>query len=368
MSELFSPANIAGMSLRNRTVRSATWEGIAADNGEVTPQLIDLMATLAANDIGLIITGHAFVSLEGQAGPWQMGVHDDSMLEGLTAMADAVHAQGGHIALQIAHAGCYGAQPLSGLEAIGPSAMDGSKAPVCRAMTTADIRQVTASFAAGAVRAKKAGFDAVQIHAAHGYLLSEFLSPYFNRRTDEYGGPVENRARLVLEVYRAIRAAVGPDYPILIKLNSEDFVKGGVKVEDMLTVSGMLEQAGIDAVEMSGGTIYASGDMSSLRPGRLDTPDREVFYRKAAELFKQRLTVPLILVGGILSFEVAEALLTEGTADFVALSRSLIREPDLIRRWHQGDHGKARCLLCNGCLGPIMQGQGPRCILEKKAV
>jgi 2,4-dienoyl-CoA reductase-like NADH-dependent reductase (Old Yellow Enzyme family) len=368
MTKLFSPASIGGMLLSNHTVRSATWEGIAADNGATTPQLIDLMATLAANDIGLIITGHAFVSPEGRACPWQMGVHDDSMLEGLTAMAAAVHAQGGRIALQIAHAGCYGAQTLSGLEPIGPSAMDGSKAPVCRAMTAADIRQVIESFAAGALRAKKAGFDAVQIHAAHGYLLSEFLSPYFNRRTDEYGGPVENRSRLVLEVYRAIRDAVGPDYPVLIKLNSEDFVEGGVKVEDMLTVAGMLQQAGIDAVEMSGGTIYASGEMSSLRPGRIDTPDREVYYRQAAGLFKQRLSVPLILVGGILSFEVAEALLTEGTADFVALCRSLIREPDLVRRWHQGDHGKARCLLCNGCLGPIMQGQGPRCILEKPAV
>lgn len=228
MTKLFSAANIGSMSLRNRTVRSATWEGLAADDGAATPQLIDLMTNLADNDIGLIITGHAFVSPEGRACPWQMGVHDDSMLESLTTMADAVHAQGGSIALQIAHAGCYGAQPLSGLEPIGPSSMDGSKAPVCRAMTAADIRQVTQAFAAAARRAQKAGFDAVQIHAAHGYLLSEFLSPYFNQRTDEYGGPVENRARLVLEVFQAIRAAVGSGYPILIKLNSEDFVEGGV--------------------------------------------------------------------------------------------------------------------------------------------
>ncbi|ABA87332.1 NADH-dependent flavin oxidoreductase, Oye family [Syntrophotalea carbinolica DSM 2380] len=366
MSKLFSPAVIGGMALRNRTVRSATWEGMAADDGAATPELIDLMASLARNDVGLVITGHAFVSSEGQAGPWQLGVHDDSMLEGLTAMAGAVHAQGGRIALQIAHAGCYGAHELSGQEAMGPSAMDGSKAPVCHAMTAADIRRVVEAFAAAALRAKKAGFDAVQIHAAHGYLLSEFLSPYFNQRTDEYGGPVENRAKLVLEVLQAVRKAVGPDYPVLIKLNSEDFVEGGVTVEDMLKVAERLQQAGIDAVEMSGGTIYASGDMSSLRPGRLDTPDTEVFYRKAAELFKQRLTVPLILVGGILSYEVAETLLTEGTADFIALCRSLIREPDLIRRWHRGDRSKARCLLCNGCLGPIMQGRGPLCILDNR--
>lgn len=364
MMKLFSPAAIGGMSLRNRTVRSATWEGLAADNGSATPQLIDLMATLAHNNIGLIITGHAYVSGEGQAGPWQLGVHDDRMLEGLTTMVDAVHAEGGCIALQIAHAGCYGAQPLSGLEAVGPSAMDGSKAPACRAMTDADIRLITEAFANGALRAQQAGFDAVQIHAAHGYLLSEFLSPYFNQRTDSYGGSVENRARLVLEVYQAIRSAVGPDYPVLIKLNSDDFVENGVTIEDMLAVAEMLQQAGIDAVEMSGGTIYASGKMSSLRPGRLDTPDREVYYRQAAKMFKQRLSVPLILVGGILSCEVAETLLTERTADFVALSRSLIREPDLARRWQEGDHSKARCVLCNGCLGPIMTGKGPICVLD----
>lgn len=364
MSKLLLPASIGSMSLRNRTVRSATWEGMAADDGSATPQLIDLMKTLAGNDVGLIITGHAFVSPEGRACPRQMGVHHDTMLAGLTDMAAAVHAQGGRIALQIAHAGCYGAHQLSGQEAIGPSAMDGIKAPVCRAMSADDIRRVTDAFAAAAVRAQKAGFDAVQIHAAHGYLLSEFLSPYFNGRTDGYGGPVENRARMVLEVYRAIRAAVGPDYPVLIKLNSEDFVGGGVTVEDMLTVAELLQLAGIDAIEMSGGTIYASGDLSSLRPGRLDTPDREVYYRKAAERFKQRLTVPLILVGGILSYEVAGGLLTGGTADFVAFCRSLISEPDLIRRWYEGDHGKARCLLCNGCLGPIMEGKGLRCVLD----
>jgi 2,4-dienoyl-CoA reductase-like NADH-dependent reductase (Old Yellow Enzyme family) len=365
MTKLFSPAAIWSMPLRNRTVRSATWEGLAADNGAATPALIDLMTRLAGNEIGLIISGHAYVSREGQAGPWQLGIHDDSILGSLTAMADAVHTQGGHIALQIAHAGCYSAQPLSGLEAMGPSAMDGSRSPVCRAMTEEDIRYVTEAFANGARRARTAGFDAVQIHAAHGYLLSEFLSPYFNRRTDSYGGSLENRARLVLEVYQAVRAAVGSNYPILIKLNSEDFVEGGVTIEAMLAVADMLQTAGIDAVELSGGTLYASGDMSSLRPGRLDTPDQEAYYRKAARRFKQRLSVPLILVGGILSFEVVEALLTDGTADFVALCRSLIREPDLIRRWHQGDRGKARCLLCNGCFGPIMQGQGPRCILEQ---
>lgn len=364
MAKLFSPASIGSMSLRNRTVRSATWEGMAGDDGSATPQLIELMAALARNRVGLVITGHAYVSAEGQAGPWQLGAHHDGMHKGLTAMAEAVHAQGGRIALQIAHAGCYGAHQLSGREAMGPSAMDGSKAPTCRAMTTEDIRRITHAFAAAARRAQTAGFDAVQIHAAHGYLLSEFLSPYFNRRTDEYGGPVENRARMVLDVYQAVRNAVGEDFPILIKLNSEDFVEGGVTVEDVLKVAELLQQAGIDAVEMSGGTIYASGDMSSLRPGRLDTPDREVYYRKAAERFKQCLTVPLILVGGILSLEIAESLLDDGTADYVAFCRSLISEPDLIRRWQEGDRKKARCLLCNGCLDPIMQGKGPRCILN----
>ena len=201
------------MTLSNRFVRSATWEGLAGDNGSVTPRLIDTANELVQGDIGLIITGHAFVSPEGRAGKWQLGIYSDDLIPGLAEMTSSVHRLGGKIAAQLAHAGAHAAHHLSGLKPIGPSVPSGSSEPACQEMTDHDIKAVVDAFAAAALRSKTAGFDAVQIHAAHGYLLSQFLSPYFNKRKDKYGGNIENRARLALEVVKAVRSAVGPDFP-----------------------------------------------------------------------------------------------------------------------------------------------------------
>ncbi len=365
MSKLFDKSVIKSMELANRFVRSATWEGMAGVDGSCTPALINLTARLAEGEVGLIITGHAFIAPEGQAGPWQIGVHRDAMLTGLSDMAAAVHRGCGKIALQIAHAGCYGFTSGTGLEAVGPSPGIPEKIPACRELGREEIAGIVAAFGAAAGRAKAAGFDAVQIHAAHGYLLSEFLSPFFNRRTDEYGGPVENRARIVLEVLESVRAAVGKEYPVLIKINSQDFVPGGLTVDDMLVVAGLLERGGVDAVEMSGGTIYASGQFSAIRTGVLARPEEEVYYRDAALRFKRSLSVPLMLVGGIRSLEVAEALVDEGVADYVSLCRPLIREPGLVGRWRSGDRRKAGCLSENACFEPLMKGEGLGCPVKR---
>ena len=208
--------------------------------------------------------------------------------------------------------------------------------------------QIAAAFGDCAERAKAAGFDGVQIHAAHGYLLSQFLSPYYNKRTDQYGGSIENRARIVIETLHSIRKAVGAEYPVLIKLNAEDFLQGGFTMEEMLQVASLLEQAGIDAIEMSGGTI-ASGALMPIRPG-IREREKEVFYREAAIRFKEKIGVPLLLVGGIRSFEVCEELVEKGCADYLSLSRPLICESNLIERWKSGDSAKSACLSCNGCL------------------
>jgi 2,4-dienoyl-CoA reductase-like NADH-dependent reductase (Old Yellow Enzyme family) len=254
MSVLFEPAVINHMSLPNRFVRSATWEAMATTDGICTSRLIDMMAKLAEGDVGLIVTGHSYVSREGQAGPWQMGIHNEATLPGLTQMAEAVRRQGGKIAVQLAHAGAVANTSLSGTEAIGPSVIqENDKAP-CREMNQEDIERIVSAFGEAAARAKRSGFDAVQIHAAHGYLLSQFLSPATNHRTDLYGGTLSNRARITLEVLRSVRHSVGPDYPVLIKINSEDFVEGGFSVEEMLEFSALLEEAGVDAVELSGAT------------------------------------------------------------------------------------------------------------------
>lgn len=365
MAKLFEKSVIKSMELDNRFVRSATWEGMAGTDGSCTQPLIDLTAALAEGGGGLIITGHAFVSPEGQAGPWQIGVHRDDLLPGLAGMADAVHRAGGKIALQIAHAGCYGFASGTGIEAVGPSCGIPDKTPPCRELTREEIGGIRAAFGRAAGRAKSAGFDAVQIHAAHGYLLSEFLSPFFNRRNDEYGGPVENRARIVLEVLESVRQEVGDDYPVLIKINSQDFIDGGFSVDDMLVVAALLEKGGVDAIEMSGGTIYASGELSAIRTGVLATPEEEVYYRDAALRFKQEIAVPLMLVGGVRSLEVAEALVEDGVTDYVSLCRPLIREPGLVNRWRSGDRRKAGCLSENACFGPLMKGEGLVCPLKK---
>jgi 2,4-dienoyl-CoA reductase-like NADH-dependent reductase (Old Yellow Enzyme family) len=366
MPKLFEQTSINNLALANRFVRSATWEGMAEVDGSCSPGLIDLTAHLAEGDVGLIITSHAYVSPEGQAGPWQMGVHSDGMLPGLSRMTDAVHGAGGKVVMQLAHAGCYSAAQITGQEPLGPSVSDSGKVPRCREVTKEEIRLICEAFGRGAARAKTAGFDGVQIHAAHGYLLSEFLSPFFNRRSDDYGGSVENRARIVLDVLRSIRATVGDGYPVLIKLNSEDFIDGGLSVDEMLSVAELLEKAGIDAVEMSGGTIYASGEYSSIRQGDPDAPEKEVYYRDAAVRFKERIAVPLLLVGGIRSLEVAEGLIDGGVADFISLSRPLIREPGLVRRWREGDRRRAACLSENACFGPLLKGEGLFCALDRK--
>lgn len=215
------------------------------------------------------------------------------------------------------------------------------------------------------MRAKKAGFDGVQIHAAHGYLLSQFLSPFFNKRKDAYGGNIENRARLVLEILKNIRASVGHDFPVLIKINSEDFLDGGLTVDDMLHVAAFLEQVDIDAIELSGGTAY-SGKRIQARIVKIDTKEKEVFYRAAAKRYKERIRVPLMVVGGIRSYEVAERLVEKGMADYISMCRPFIREPQLVNRWKQGDTSKAKCLSDNLCFKPLREGKGIYCVVEEK--
>ena len=366
MAELFEQTSINNMSLANRFVRSATWEGLADKDGSVTHRLIEMMVELARGEVGLIISGYTFVSPEGRSNPGQLAVYDDRFLPGLRDMVRAVHAVGGKIALQAVHGGCSANSELSGLEPVGPSAREQDGRPRCRPAGREDIAAIGSAFARAAGRAKQAGFDAVQLHAAHGFLLSQFLSPAFNQRKDEYGGTLENRARFLLEVVRGVREEVGPDYPVLLKINSEDFLDGGMTREEAVKVSGMLEKASIDAIELSGGTVASPQKFLPPRPGRLKTPEQEVYYREAGRLYKQRVGIPLMLVGGIRSYEVAERLVQEGTADYISMSRPLICEPGLVKRWREGDRRTAECLSDNACFAPGLEGKGIYCVTMAK--
>jgi len=367
MPELFDRVSINGMAPANRFVRSATWEGLASREGSVTPKLTKMMVELARGEVGLIISGYTFVSPEGQSSPGQLAIHDDRFVAGLRGMIQAVHEAGGKIALQIVHAGRFADPALTGLQPIGPSAVTQDGQTTCRAMSKPDIANIVSAFTQAVVRAKQAGFDAIQLHAAHGFLFSQFLSPALNQRTDEYGGTLENRARFLLEAVRSIRKAAGPAYPLLVKLNSEDFLEGGLTRDEAVQVAAMLEVASIDAIEFSGGTVASPEKFMPVRPGKPNSPQDEVFYREAAKLYKARVRIPLMLVGGIRSYETANDLVHRGVADYISLGRPLICEPGLVKRWHNGDRRVSECGSCNGCFAPAGDGRGVYCVaMEKK--
>lgn len=363
MSKLFETTEINGMVFKNRFVRSATWEGMAGDDGSCTPELADLMVKLAAGGIGLIITSHAYVAKKGQAGPWQLGIYKDDLISGLREMTGRVHDKGGRIVAQISHAGFFANPKLIGETPAGPSAVSGFTKKPRQEMSVQDIREAVEAFGLGAARIKKAGFDGIQIHAAHGYMLSQFLSPAFNKRNDPYGGDAENRIRIVREVLGAVREHVGLDYPVLIKMNSRDFLADGVELEDSVATGQILKEAGLDAIELSGGTLV-SGDLNPSRTGIL-SEEKEAYFRDAAVAFKNAVDLPLILVGGIRSFHVAEQLISDNIADYISMSRPFIREPGLVNRWQSGDHSKATCLSDGKCFEPALGGKGIYCVVEK---
>jgi len=358
----YERTRIRNMELKNRFVRSATIMRMANEDGSCTSPLVETMRTLSSGGVGLAITGYAYVTRGGKSNLNQLGCYSDDLIPGLTRMTSAVHSAGAKVALQIVHCGLFSRPELTGEPVIGPSVMEGDGGPVGVEMTGAEIRATTTAFGAAAARGKASGFDAVQVHAAHGYLLSQFLSPYFNKRKDQYGGSVESRARFLVEVVHDVRDAVGPDYPILVKMNAEDRLEGGLVVRDMVAIARMLQSAGVDAIEISGGTAlaFARKEMNSA-PFRIGT-DEVVYWRAAAEAYKAEVDVPLMLVGGIRSYETATELVRDGIADYISLSRPLIREPGLIERWRSERAGRSKCVSDNACLSSGRDGNGVRCV------
>jgi len=366
MAGLFEETGIKNMTLKNRFVRSATWTGLASADGGATDKLTALLTELAEGGVGLILTGHAFVSPGGRVAATQLGIDTDGHVPALKTMVARVHDAGGKIAMQLSHGGRY-ALKLPGFTRLAPSTVESRGEVRCKGMTEAEIRRVAAEFGDAARRAGEAGFDAIQIHAAHGYLLSQFLSPFYNKRTDAYGGPVENRARFLLEAVEATRREAGEAFPILVKLNAQDFLEGGFTVDDMVETAVLLEKAGVDAVEMSGGNQMGgvTGDLSPARKGRPRRGEGP-YYLDEARRFRARTNLPLMLVGGFRSMEWAEKVLAEGIADYISLCRPLIREPGLINRWMSGDRVDSTCVSDNGCFKPGKDGEGVYCVLDKR--
>jgi len=364
MNSLFDQTTINGLTLKNRIARSATWEGMCETNGRPGPKLISCYRDLARGGVGLIITGYAFVSPEGKQLPGKMGVHTADFADIMQEMTKAVHDEEGKICIQLVHAGGQTDAANAGRKPLAPSAVKIDQYPEMPvAMTREDINRITAAFGDGARRAKNWGFDAVQLHGAHGYLINQFLSPLANQRQDEYGGTLENRCRFLVETYQAVRTAVGPDFPVMVKLNGSDNLAGGLSPEEAVFAAKTLDKAGIDCIEVSGGTP-ASGDQSPARL-KIDAPEKEAYNLALAEQIHSSVTCPIMVVGGFRSFAVAEKTVQQ-SADYVSMARPFIREPGLVRRWQEGDRSPARCISCNGCFKPGLKEGGIYCVVEKK--
>jgi 2,4-dienoyl-CoA reductase-like NADH-dependent reductase (Old Yellow Enzyme family) len=364
MYEVFEPVQIGLLTARNRIVRSATWLGVVAEDGTVTAEAVRRYAELAAGGAGLVLTGYASVSPEGRQLPRMLGAHDDGFVPGLTRLAEAVRENGALAALQLFHAGGQTrSEWIGGRDPVAPSFVPHPQYPeMPRELSAGEIARIVADFGRAARRAQAAGFDLVQIHAAHGYLINQFLSPGTNQRRDRYGGDLRGRFRFLQEVVASVQGATDGELPAAVKLNGNDFLPDGFGTDGACRVAEWLELRGLCFLEISGGTS-ASGEQGPTRTG-VEPGKGEAYFRDLADAVKRRVSCPVALVGGLQSLETLEALLTEGTADLFSISRPLIWEPGLPNRWASGDRAPARCIRCNGCFGPGLAGEGVRCVMR----
>ena len=346
MKRIFESINLGGLTLKNRVIRSATLEGVGDENGELTPEYLRVYENLACGGAGALITGMISIDENSSVFPRMIKAYREGFISDFSELTRIVHQNDCKIIVQLSHCGVK-ATPDNGNNPVGPSdAMTRNPNKPAIGMSKENIQNVVGKFSEAALCCKDAGADAVQIHSAHGYLLSQFLSPYYNKRRDEYGGSIENRARIVFEVYRDIRSAVGNDYPIFIKINSEDNVEGGLTRQDSLWVCSELEKLGINGIEVSCGLAISAESSSSQK---IENENDEGIFGDNALMFAEKLKVPIISVGGYRTPELIEMWLNKGNIQAISMCRPLVSEPDLPNRWKAGDLQKARCVSCNKC-------------------
>lgn len=352
MKTLFDKTKINNTEIKNRFVRSATWEAMADDEGHMTERLMKVYEDLAKDEVGLIITSWTFVTEYEQPNRKMLGIYDDSFIHEYRKLSEMVHSYGSKIVMQMSYGGSQsGFNAMRGREVLGPSAVpEISSGIVPKEMTKEDIKSLVKAFGDAAYRAEKAGFDGIQLQACHGFLLGQFMNPYHNRRKDEYGGSIENRSRILFEIYEEMRNRTGDEFLLLIKMNCSDFMDDGkgLTFEESKQVAKMLSNFGIDAIEISGGTFSLA---SSVQPimDEIDSYEQEAYFREYAEEIAREIDIPVILVGGIKSLEVMEEILETSDIEYFALCRPLMREPDLIKRWKNGDRAKSKCISCMNC-------------------
>jgi 2,4-dienoyl-CoA reductase-like NADH-dependent reductase (Old Yellow Enzyme family) len=361
INKLFESTKVGGIVVKNRIFRSATYEG-TAENGKISKQILDTYSKLADGGVGLIITGYMCVSKTDNPGSKTVMITNDSFIQDLRKLTDTVHNKGVKIVAQLNHTTSQIYFQPQGY-VYGPSnIVDPITGITTIPLSIKQISELIIEFGDAAIRAKTAGFDGVQIHCAHGYLLNRFLSPVFNKRSDKYGGTLQNNLNIVLEILEEIKRRCGEDFPVWVKLNCSDFynTKEEVDNETFLFNSRELSLKGIDAIEVSGGTPF--GQYQSSR-----SKEHEAYHLDCAIKLQNSVNASVILVGGLRKIDIIEHIISDMEIDAVSLCRSLIREPDLINRWERGDKKVADCVACNGCFNP----QGAKCFFllskEEKA-
>jgi 2,4-dienoyl-CoA reductase-like NADH-dependent reductase (Old Yellow Enzyme family) len=374
MSILFEPKSIGRITVKNRLVRAPTVEKLASDDGQCTPKLMDLYTRLAEGGVGMVITGGAYPQSNGKALPRQIGLHRDEVIGGYKKLTDRMHQYEVKIIAQLVHCGRQGTAEVLGETPIAPSAVPNVLGVTPIPMNSTQISETIDNFIKAAERAKWAGFDGVQIHAAHGYLIHEFLSSRTNKRRDPWGGSPANRMRFLRKIYQGMRQRLGNEYPILLSINSNDFLPDGLGAEEAAEIAERMSILGVDAIEPSAGTwethfhmsrgdipqnywLYARAEWEERErtKARLCRMAKEVSFKEAYHLefarkIKKKIRCPLILAGGLRTVKIMEKILGEGEADFVALCRPLIRDPEFPNLIRRGLAARSSCINCNLCL------------------
>ncbi|MBN1233877.1 MAG: NADH:flavin oxidoreductase [Candidatus Coatesbacteria bacterium] len=348
LKNAFTPFKAGGIEAKNRFFRSATWLGLAAENGEVTQELTKRYSDLVRGDVGFIWTGLVSVSPEGVNLPRMLQLHSKQHIDSLGRLARSITRAGGKIGIQLAHGGAMSKREFNGRKPVlAPSEIRDPRTNEIKAneISIPEIMRIISDFTHAAGAAKAMGFNAIQLHLAHGFLFNQFLSPRFNKRSDQYGGQRDGRAFIIKQTLEYIRNAIGNDFPIWVKMNCSDFVANGQTEDDALSLASHLMGWGVNGIEVSGGTP----DSGKLGPCRevFKTID-EAYFLSLALKIKKVSRLPVILVGGIRSTGIIEDVLIKGI-DGISLSRPLICEPLLVKRFSEGDLSPSICLSCNEC-------------------
>jgi 2,4-dienoyl-CoA reductase-like NADH-dependent reductase (Old Yellow Enzyme family) len=391
-NKVFEPFELAGITFRNRIIRSATFEGLGDENGKPVDQLIKKYEALAKGEVGGIITGFIGVGQQGKASDNMVMINKSENIETLKKLTKRMHEMGTAIIAQLNHCGGQAKEESAHMPIVAPSKISDYKA---REMTKGEILEVIEMFVQGIKNAKEAGFDGVQIHLAHGYLLSEFVSPRMNRRKDEWGGSTENRFKIVKMIFEEARKEVG-NFPMIVKMNGYETLKNGMTIEESVKVAKLLEQVGCDAIEVSNGTLKAGlATMRGQVPWKMIVAQNEklnkmpefmknfmgvvakkavpqpqpksLYNLEAAMSIKKAVNIPVILVGGITKLEEIEDLIDNYKFDAISMSRPLIIESDLVNKFKTGRQTQSKCIQCNFCI--IGCEKGPlRCYYGKVPV